>query len=99
VWVAGFVAFQLIVAPSDTLAYLSFLRLDQVGSAISLSPYAISPFLWAATVTALVVLALWAAPRRHGWAVAVALSVLASPRLLLYQLSSLVAGVRDPDDR
>ena len=50
-------------------------------------------------VVGLVVLAIWSAPRRYGWAVAVTLSVLASPRLLLYQLSSLVAGVRDPDDR
>jgi len=98
-WVAALIAVQLVLAPSDTIAYLSFLRLDQVGSVISLSPYAISPLLWAAMVVALVVLAIWAAPRRHGWAVAVTLSVLASPRLLLYQLSSLVAGVRDPDDR
>jgi glycosyl transferase family 87 len=99
VWVVALIGFQLVVAPSDTLAYLSFLRLDQVGSVISLSPYAMSPLLWAAMVVGLVVLAIWSAPRRYGWAVAVTLSVLASPRLLLYQLSSLVAGVRDPDDR
>jgi len=99
VWVAALIGVQLVLAPSDTLAYISFLRLDQVGSVISLSPYAISPLLWAAMVIALVVLAIWSAPRRYGWAVAVTLSVLASPRLLLYQLSSLVAGVRDPDDR
>ncbi|HEY7969178.1 MAG TPA: glycosyltransferase 87 family protein [Candidatus Limnocylindrales bacterium] len=99
VWVAALIGVQLVLAPSDTLAYLSFLRLDQVGSVISLSPYSISPLLWAAMVVGLVVLAIWAAPRRYGWAVAVTLSVLASPRLLLYQLSSLVAGVRDPDDR
>jgi alpha-1,2-mannosyltransferase len=99
VWVAALIGVQLVLAPSDTLAYLSFLRLDQVGSVISLSPYSISPLLWAAMVIGLVALAIWAAPRRFGWAVAVTLSVLASPRLLLYQLSSLVAGVRDPDDR
>jgi alpha-1,2-mannosyltransferase len=99
VWVLALIGVQLILAPSDTIAYLSFLRLDQVGSVISLSPYAISPLLWAAMVLGLVVLAVWSAPRGYGWAVAVTLSVLASPRLLLYQLSSLVAGVRDPDDR
>ena len=66
---------------------------------ISLSPYAISPSLWAALLVAGSVFALWAAPRRYGWAAAVALSVLASPRLLLYQLSSLVAGTREPDGR
>jgi hypothetical protein len=99
VWLAGLVAFQLLLAPSDTLAYLSFLRLDQVGNVVSLSPYAISPVLWAVLLLAGSVFAIWAAPRRYGWAAAVTLSVLASPRLLLYQLSSLVAGARDPDDR
>jgi hypothetical protein len=98
-WVGVLVAIQLAVAPSDTLAYLSFLRLDQVGQIVSLSPYAVSPALWAVMVVGLVILAIWAAPRRSGWAVAVTLSVLASPRLLLYQFSSLAAGVRDPDDR
>jgi hypothetical protein len=98
-WLAGLVAFQLVLAPSDTLAYLGFLRLDQVGSVVSLSPYAMSPVLWAVLLVAGTVFAIWAAPRRYGWAAAVTLSVLASPRLLLYQLSSLVAGVREPDDR
>jgi len=99
VWLAGLVAFQLILAPSDTLAYLSFLRLDQVGNVVSLSPYAISPVLWAVLFVGGTVFALWLAPGRFGWAAAVTLSVLASPRLLLYQLSSLVAAARDPDDR
>ncbi len=96
---AGLIAFQLVLAPADTIAYLSFLRLDQVGSVVSLSPYAFSPVLWAALVVAGTAFAIWAAPRRYGWAAAVTLSVLASPRLLLYQLSSLVAAARDPDDR
>ena len=39
------------------------------------------------------------APTRWGWPVAVALSVFATPRLLIYQLSTLVAGVREPDPR
>jgi hypothetical protein len=98
-WVAGIVAFQLVLAPADTIAYLSFLRLDQVGSVVSLSPYAISPVLWAVLVVAGTALAIWAARKPYGWAAAVALSVLATPRLLLYQLSTLVAAVREPDDR
>jgi hypothetical protein len=36
------------------------------------------------------------APTRYGWAAAIALSVLATPRLLAYQLSTLLAGLRPP---
>ena len=36
------------------------------------------------------------APTRYGWVAAVALSVLATPRLLIYQLSTLVAALREP---
>ena len=39
------------------------------------------------------------APTRWGWAAAVTLSVLATPRLLLYQLMTLLAGVREPARR
>jgi hypothetical protein len=99
IWLLAFGAIQLALEPSGTIAYPGFLRLDQVGTVISLSPYAISPWLWAALLVAGLAVALWAAPRRYGWAVAVAVSVLASPRLLLYQLSSLIAGTREPGDR
>jgi alpha-1,2-mannosyltransferase len=98
-WLAALAAVQLILEPTGTLAYPSFLRLDQVGNVNSLSPYGLSPWLWAALLVVGLAAAVWAAPRRNGWVVAVAVSVLASPRLLLYQLSSLVAATRDPDDR
>ena len=43
------------------------------------------------------VLAAWRlAPTRWGWAAAVSLAVLATPRLILYQLISLLAGLREP---
>ena len=48
--------------------------------------------LWAAFVVALLVLALRYAPTRAGWPLAVAASVLVTPRLLMYQLSTLQAG-------
>ena len=99
IWLVVLGIIQLLLEPVGTLAYPAFLRLDQVGSVISLSPYAISPVLWAVLVAAGFAFALCVSPRRHGWAAAVALATLASPRLLLYQLSSLVAGLRDPDDR
>jgi hypothetical protein len=43
------------------------------------------------------VLALRLAGTRYGWAAAVALSVLATPRLLAYQLSTLLAGLAAPE--
>jgi hypothetical protein len=99
IWLVVFGAIQLVLEPGGSMAYPTFLRLDQVGSVVSLSPYALSPLLWAVLVVAGVAFALWAAPRRYGWAVAIALATVASPRLLLYQLSSLVSGVREPSDR
>jgi hypothetical protein len=99
VWLMVFGVIQLVLEPAGTLAYPSFLRLDQVGNVVSLSPYAVSPWLWAALLAAGLAVAWWAAPRPYGWAVALAVAVLASPRLLLYQISSLIAGTRDPDDR
>jgi hypothetical protein len=95
----GLVVLQLALAPQATLDYLPFLLTDQVGDVVSVSPFVISPVLWLALVVAGVVAALRWAPTRAGWAIAVAVSVLASPRLLVYQLSSLLAGVRDPGGR
>jgi hypothetical protein len=93
------VVLQLALAPQATLDYIPFLLTDQVGDVVSVSPFVISPVLWLALVVAGVVAALRWAPTRAGWAIAVAVSVLASPRLLVYQLSSLLAGVRDPGGR
>ncbi|HEY3188691.1 MAG TPA: hypothetical protein VGJ70_14515, partial [Solirubrobacteraceae bacterium] len=64
----------------------------------NLSIYAVSPLLWALLVGAGALLALRLAPTRYGWAAAVALAVLATPRLLAYQLSTLLAALRRPDD-
>jgi hypothetical protein len=68
-----------------------------VGSVENRSLYAISPVLWLASVAALAGVAFRAAPTRAGWVAAVAFSVLANPRLLMYQLSTLQAAVRPPD--
>ncbi len=96
-WILGLVAFQFILEPQATLDYLAFLRLDQVGEVNSLSLYGISPILWAISLVVLVIIALRLAPTRWGWAAAVVLSVFATPRLLNYQLSTLLAGLGGPD--
>ncbi len=88
---------QFVLEPA-TIAFLGFSDLSQVGNVDNRSVYSISPVVWAASVVLLLALALRYAPTRAGWALAVLASVLVSPRLLMYQLSTLLAAVRAPDD-
>jgi hypothetical protein len=97
-WMVGLTALTFVLEPAGTIAFIGFSDLGQVGDVRNLSLYEISPFLWAAFVIALVALALRFARTPAGWPLAVAASVLATPRLLMYQLSTLQAGVRPPDD-
>jgi hypothetical protein len=95
-WIAALAAVQLVLEPQATIDFLGTLTMEQVGEVRNLSPFVVSPFLWAALVGAGVLAALLLAPSRWGWAVAVALSVLATPRLLLYMLVTLLAALRTP---
>ncbi len=97
-WLIALLVVQLVLEPAATIAFLGFPSFEQVGEVRTLSPYAISPILWAVFVVAGGLVALRLAPTRYGWAAAVTLSVLATPRLLAYQLSSLFAVVRPVDD-
>ena len=92
----GLLAFSFLAEPTATIAYLGFPDLAQVGEVRNLSPYAISPWLWVAWVVGLSAIAWRTGPSRFGWAWAVALSVLSSPRLLMYMLSTLAAGKAGP---
>ncbi|MFL5675179.1 MAG: glycosyltransferase 87 family protein [Chloroflexota bacterium] len=96
-WMGGLVALQLVLEPKATLAYLDFVRAQQGGGINSLSLYDVSPVLWAISVVVLGLVALRLAPTRWGWAAAVVLSVFAAPRLLSYQLSTLLAALGGPD--
>jgi hypothetical protein len=95
-WLLGLALVQLVVAPADTIAFPAVFSLAQVGEVRNFSPYTISPWLWGALVGVGAIIALRLAPTRWGWAAAVALSVLATPRLLLYQLMTLLAALREP---
>jgi hypothetical protein len=95
-WVAAIGVVQFVLEPAGTLAFPSSLGLEQVGNVENRSLYAYSPIAWAIAVVAATVVAWRLAPTRYGWAAAVALSVLATPRLLIYQLSTLVAALREP---
>jgi hypothetical protein len=97
-WMVGLIVLQLVLEPAGTIAFLGFPSLEQVGEVRNLSPYAISPVLWGVLVVAGGLVALRLAPTRWGWAAAVTLSVLATPRLLAYQLSTLIAALREPDE-
>lgn len=94
---AGLIAVQFALAPADAGAFASVFSLDEVGIVRNLSPYAIAPPLWFALVGAGAIATLLLARTRWGWAAAVSLSVLASPRLLAYMLSSMWASVRGSD--
>jgi hypothetical protein len=96
-WGVGLLALSFALEPTGTIAFLGFPDLGQVGGVENRSLYAISPWLWAAFVAGFLAVALRYAPSRIGWHLAVALSVFANPRLLMYQLSTLLAAVRPPD--
>jgi hypothetical protein len=95
-WLAAIGLAQLALEPAATLDYLRVEWLRTAFEFRNVSPYAIHPALWVVTVVVLLVLALGFAPSRHGWR-AVVLAVLATPRLLVYQLMSLLAAFGGPD--
>ena len=99
IWMVGLTVVSFILEPQGTIAFFSFSDLGLVGEVQNRSLYAISPLLWAASVVVLIGLSIRYARTSAGWALAVTASVLVTPRLLLYQLSTLQAAVRSPDDR
>jgi hypothetical protein len=99
VWSALIVAAQLIVDLDNTLAFVKAVGFDQTGEPGVLrnfSIYTISPLAWLAALFVGCLAILAAARTRWGWAVAVTVATLAPPRLLVYMLTSLLAGVRKP---
>jgi hypothetical protein len=95
-WLAALGIIQLVREPRGTLDFIRALGLEWVGQVRNISPYAVSPVLWAVLFVAGVVVALRLAPTRWGWAAAVALATLSPPRLLSYMLMGLLAALR-PD--
>lgn len=98
-WSLLLIVGQFVVEPAGSIAFLKNTNLELVGHANNLSPYVISPVLWVVLAVAGLLLTLKLAPSRAGWAAAVTYSVLVSPRLLGYDLMTLLAGIRDPNDR
>ena len=96
---AGLALLQLVLAPQATLDYLTAITLKQVGAIRNFSPYAVSPLLWGVLVLTGVGVVLRLAPTRWGWPAAVILSVVATPRLLVYMFMTLLAVLTGPDGR
>lgn len=93
-WSVLLLVAQLVVEPGGTVAFIGQTNLGLVGQVNNLSPYALSPILWAALSVVGVLIALRLAPTRAGWASAIAVSVLVTPRLLEYMLMTLIAALR-----
>jgi hypothetical protein len=95
-WIVALGVVQLVLEPAGTLAYLRLEWLQPAFTVRNLSPFAIHPLLWAGMVAVLLYLAVTRAKTRWGWPLAVALAVLVYPRLLAYQLMTLLAAFGGP---
>jgi hypothetical protein len=98
-WTVGLSVLSFLLEPANSAAYFGFLSLEQVGNIENRSLYALSPLLWALSVGLIGIFALLGARSRFGWFLAISLSIFAMPRLFMYQVSTLAAGVRDSGHR
>lgn len=95
-WTVALGVLQLLAAPDATLAMLRGEWLGPAFNTRNISPFAASPVMWGVLAVAGAVVTLRLARGRSGWPAAVALAVLANPRLLVYQLMSLLAALGGP---
>ncbi len=96
VWTALLVLLQLVLEPNGSFAYFRSIGFEEIGQVRNISPFAQSPVLWLVLLLAGALVTLALARTRWGWAAAVTLATLASPRLLVYMLTGLLAAVRQP---
>ena len=96
VWMALFALAQIALETRGTLAFLSSVGVVQLGEVRNLSPFPASPVLWAVLVGVGVLVTLALARTKWGWPAAVSLVTLSPPRLLVYMLMGLIAGIRQP---
>ena len=97
-WSLALTVAQVVVDQRAALAFVRVTNLDQVGAVRNISPFALAPGLWAILLVMAIAATIAFARRPWGWALAVGLGTLSPPRLLVYQLGSLLAGLRAPDD-
>jgi hypothetical protein len=95
-WVAGLGVAQLVLAPRATIDFLRLTWLRATLDVNNVSLWVIHPLAWAVGALVALVAAVRFARGRWGWAAAVVLTVAANPRLLVYQLTSLLAALAGP---
>lgn len=95
-WLLGLGLVQLLLEPEATRSFFESVGLAQLGHVRNISPFVVSPVLWAVLLIAGILIAARLAPSRWGWFAAVALATLSSPRLLVYMLMGLLGGLRQP---
>ena len=100
-WLVGLAALSFVLEPAGTVAFLGFPDLAQVGDVENLLALCdrACPVARVRRTTRRPWRSVFSRRRPGGWALAVAVSVLMNPRLLMYQLSTLQAAVRPPDFR
>ena len=97
-WLFVIAIVEVVLEPGGTLAFLrGGVSLAQLGDVRNISPYVwASPLAWSAFVLVGALVSVALARTRWGWAAAVTFATLASPRLLVYMLTGLLATVRRP---
>ena len=95
-WIAGLFLLQLLIEPAATLAFFRLEWLDASFEVRNVSLWVIHPALWLVGAVVAGVASLRLAGTRWGWFAAVVFTVMANPRLLVYQLTALLAGLSGP---
>jgi hypothetical protein len=95
-WLATLGLIQLALEPAATRSFFENVGPAQLGHVRNFSPFVVSPILWALLLIGGTAVAAGLSRSRWGWAAAVALATLSSPRLLVYMLMGLLAGLRGP---
>ena len=89
---------QMALEPVGTFAFLQGgVGFAQLGEVRNISPFAVlSPVVWGILLAGGILATIALARSKFGWAAAVALGTLSPPRLLVYMLMGLLAGLRRP---
>lgn len=95
-WAVGLGVVQLVLAPDATLAMVRGEWLAPAFNTRNLSLWTVSPWLWAVVAAVAALAAARLARGRWGWPAAVVVAVMVNPRLLVYQLMSLLAALGGP---
>ena len=96
VWMTVLALAQVLLETRGSFAFFDNVGFEQIGQVRNISPYAQSEVLWIGLVLAGAVAVLALSRTRWGWPAAVTLVTLSPPRLLVYMLMGLLAGLRHP---